>query len=235
MNIPYHLKNLHLTGNAKDKSGQVDQRGTLDESDITNRMLKRGTGLTRQEILGVLDLYTDVVSDQVQIGFAVKTRLANFRPGIRGVFNSATDPFDPERHFFRASISEGIDLKKKMRAATGERLTASKPKPTVIEYNDHGSSKTDDKLTPGSIGELNGENLKFDQSKGVEGIFLISAKDGAETRATVLSLHTEGRLMFLVPDELAAGKYALEVRRAYTSPADIRIGRLNNTLRVTAS
>lgn len=234
MKILYHLKNLFLTGNSGDKSGRVEKRGTLDEHDIINEMLKRGTGLTRQEILGVIDLYTDVVSDQVQSGFAVNTRLANFRPGMKGIFNSATDPFDPERHFFRASITEGVDLRKKMRAATGERLTASTPKPTIIEYDDHGSSQKDNRVTPGSIGEISGENLKFNQSKDAEGIFFINTKDDVETRAQVLSLHTEGRLMFLVPDGLAAGKYTLEVRRAYTGPKDIRTGRLNATLSVTA-
>ena len=234
MNIPYHLKNLYITGTRGDKSGRVDQRGTLDENDISDKMLKRGTGLTKQEILGVIDLYTDVVSDQVQSGFAVNTRLANFRPSIKGIFNSATDPFDPERHTFQASISEGIDLRKKMRAATGERHTASAPKPAIVEYQDHGSSRTDERLTPGSIGEINGENLKFDQRKDAEGIFFINKEDGVETRAEVLSVHTEGRLMFLVPEGLAAGKYKLEVRRAYTSPADIRKDNLNKELSVIA-
>ena len=233
MNIQYHLTNLYITGSS-DKSGNVDSRGKLDENDIINKMLKRGTGLTKQEILGVIDLYTDVVSDQVQTGFNVNTRLTNFRPSMKGVFSSATDPFDPERHFFRASITEGIDLKKKMRAATGERLTASTPKPTIIEYKDHGSSKKDKILTPGSIGEIKGDHLKFDQSKDAEGIFFINTKDSVTTRAQVLSLHTESRLMFLVPDVLTAGNYKLEVRSAYTSPQDIRTDQLKATLSVTA-
>ena len=235
MNILYHLQNLHITGNNSDKSGRVDPRGTLDESDISNEMLKRGTGLTKQEILGVIDLYTDVLSDQVRAGFAVNTRLANFRPGIKGVFGSATDPFDPERHFFRASITEGVNLKKKMRTATGERTTSAAPKPFIIEYNDHGSSQTDQALTPGSIGEINGQNLKFDPQKETEGIFFVNQEDGSQTRVQVLSLHTESRLMLLVPDELTAGEYKLEVRRAYTRPTDIRTGRLNAILSVATN
>lgn len=232
MNIPYYLKNLYITGNNSDKVGRVEIRSTLDEDAICSEMLKRGTGLTKQEIIGVVDLYSEVISDQVQSGLAVNTRLANFRPVIKGVFTSATDPFDPERNYFHASISEGVLLRKKMREAVGERQTATTPKPIIIEFYDHGSATTDQKLTPGNIGEINGENLKFDQANSSEGIFFINQGDETETRVQTLSVHTEGRLMFLVPSELSPGEHALEVRRIYTSPSDIRIDQLTEILTV---
>ena len=53
-------KNLYVTGTSGDKSGRVDQRGTLGENDISDKMLKRGTGLTKQEIMGIMDLYNNV-------------------------------------------------------------------------------------------------------------------------------------------------------------------------------
>ena len=235
MNIQYHLKNLYITNDSNDKSGHVDLRGILNEDAISSKMLKRGTGLTKQEILGVIDLYTEVVSDQVQSGFAVNTRLANFKPGVKGIFKSVTDPFDPNRHIFRASISEGVVLKKKMREAVGVRQTSTSPKPAIIEYYDDGTSKNNKSLTPGNIGEISGEHLKFNQSDKTEGIFFINEEDSAETRVQTLSVHTEGRLMFLVPSGLTTGKYTLEVRRIYTSPADIRTDRLNKILSVKAS
>jgi hypothetical protein len=233
MKIKYHLNNLDINQESNDKSGRVDYRGTLDENDISEKMLKRGTGLTKQEIIGVLDLFTDVLSDQIQSGFAVVTRLANFRPGIKGVFKNATDPFDPNRHLFRASISEGVALKKKMRAAVGERQVAATTKPVIVEYYDHSSATTDEILTQGNIGEIKGEHLKFDQSNSAEGIFFIHAEEGTETRAQVISLRTESRLMFLIPNGLTAGEYLLEVRREYTGPKDIRSDRLSETLSVS--
>lgn len=233
MPIPYHLQDLPITPDPNDKSGRVELRGTLDESALLPEMLKRGTGLSKQEILAVIDLYTDVVSDLVQEGFAVNTRLANFRPGIKGMFRSATDPFDPARHQFRASISEGLTLKKKMREATGERKAASVPAPVIIEYFDHATSTANGALTQGGIGEIIGQELKFDPARAGEGIFFINEADTSETGVQMLSVRTEGTLMFLVPAELTAGEYILEVRRSYTSPADIRIGRFAETLTVS--
>lgn len=232
MNIKYHLANLAITSDPNEKSGRIDPRGTLDESVVLNKMLKRGTGLTKQEIMGVIDLYTDVVSEQVQSGFVVVTRLANFRPGIKGVFNSANDPFDSNRHHFHATISEGVVLRKQMREATGERNIAPAPLPTVSSYYDYARSTTNKWLTPGNIGKINGKQLKFEKSGKAEGIFFIRKDNQSETRVATLSTHTDGKLMFLIPTELASGNYTLEVRRSYTSASDIRIGRLNKTLTV---
>lgn len=233
MNIPYYLRDLPITDDPNDKSGKVEQRGILDESDVLDEMLKRGTGLTRQEILGVTDMYTDVLSELVQSGFIVNTRLANFRPGITGKFKGATDPFDPARHRFHALISEGIILKKRMGEATGERITVAIPGPVIIQYVNHATSEANRSLTPGSIGEIIGEALKFEEFGAGDGIFFIREDDDSETRVGTISRRTEGSLMFLIPAELTAGDYFLEVRRSYTSPTDVRTSRLNATLTVS--
>ena len=232
MSIKYHLQNLAFTSDPNDKSGRIDQRGTLDESAVMKKMLKRGTGLTKQEIMGVIDLYTDVVSEQVQNGFAIVTRLANFRPGIKGVFNGDDDSFDRNRHYFHAAISEGTVLKKRMREAIGERNTASAVMPIISGYYDYASSTANKWLTPGNIGKVSGKALKFEKSGKVEGIFFIRKDNQEETRVATLSTHTDGTLTFLIPAELTSGHYTLEVRRSYTGPSDIRIGKLNKTMAV---
>lgn len=232
MNIKYHLQNLAISSNPNDKLGRVEQRGTLDQSVIVSEMLKRGTGLSRQDILGVIDLYTDVLSDRLQEGYAVNTDLANFKPIIKGVFKGASDPFDPARHSFHASISEGVALKKKMRKATGERNAVSVTIPILTEFKDHGSSTVNEALTPGNIGEISGKELKFNRSNPLEGIFFIREDDDSETRVDTVSIVTEGRLMFLIPGTLTSGGYLMEVRRAYTSPGETRNTRFNETLTV---
>ena len=232
MNIIYYLEDLAITSDPDDKSGKVDQRGTLYESDVLDKMLRRGTGLTKQEIMAVLDLYTEVVSLEVQSGFIVVTRLANFRPGIKGLFNGTNDAFDPSRHHFQASISEGTVLKKRMRAATGERTIASATVPTVSGYYDYAKSVSNTWLTPGKIGTIAGKNLKFNKGRSVDGIFFIKKDSQDEIRVEMLSTHTDGTLTFLIPADLSSGKYNLEVRRSYTSPNDIRIGKLQYQLTV---
>ncbi len=230
MSILYYLQDLPITPDPNDRSGRVKARGSLNESDVLDRMIKRGTGISREDMQATLDLFTEETGDLVAEGWNVNTRLANFRPGVRGVFSSATDPFDHRRHHFQASISEGVVLKKKMRETSGERITAPKPIPGIIEFMDHGSRMVSGSLTPGSIGELTGEALKFNLENKKEGIFFVNKADNVTTKATVISILTEGKLMFQIPAGLTPGSYRLEVRRAYTNEKTIRAGVLSDTL-----
>ncbi len=230
MAIPYALQNLPITPDPNDKSGRVQARGSLTEDDVLERMLKRGTGISAEDMRATLDLFTKEISDSVSDGWNINTRIANIKPGIKGVFTSATDPFDQSRHHFRATLSEGVSLKKKMREATGERINNSIPIPAIIQFMDYATRTANGPITPGNIGELVGEELKFDPNKIEEGIFFVNETENTETKVETISVLTEGKLMFQIPLNLRANEYRLEVRRAYTNKNTIRIGVLSDTL-----
>lgn len=80
-------------------------------------MMKRGTMVTKTDVLAVFNLYNDVVSDEIAGSASVILPLANFRPSIRGTFKDANDSFDPSRHIKRASVNQGLLLAEKMRNA----------------------------------------------------------------------------------------------------------------------
>ncbi len=232
MDIPYYLQDLHVGPDQDQKVGKVQPRGSLNEEDLLNRMDKRGTGISWEDMQATLNLLTQEVSDALADGYTVNMRLANYRPGLKGVFSNATDAFDASRHYFRASISEGVVLKKKMREASGERVTVPLRAPRPIQYEDHGSETIDSVLTPESIGEINGEELKYDSSNDSEGIYFIATESGEATKVETVSILTDGRLMFMVPPSLDKGQYTLEVRRAYTNEGTIRIGTFHHSLTV---
>ena len=52
-------------------------------------------------------------------------------------------------------------------------------------------------------------------------------------KVEMISIRTEGKLMFLVPAEITAGNYTLKVCRSYTSSVDVRTGTLDKTLKVS--
>ncbi|NER13384.1 DUF4469 domain-containing protein [Leptobacterium flavescens] len=230
MNIPYYLQDLPIGPEPDHKIGRIQVRGSFSEQNLLDRMTQRGTGISREDMQATLDLFTKVVVDSLTEGWAINTRLANYKPGIKGIFNGATDPFDPGRHHFRATLSEGVELKNKMRVASGERVTVPLPAPFLIQYTDYGSHTVDSTLTPGNIGEINGQALKYNPENENEGVFLIPEAGGDATRVESVSILTEGRLMFMVPTSLAAGEYIMEVRKAYTNEASIRTGTLHHTL-----
>ena len=105
------------------------------------------------------------------------------------------------------------------------------PTPVLIEFMDINSQTANSKLTPGGIGQVIGEELKFNPANAAEVIFIID-NAGSASKVAVIATRTEGKLMFSIPSSLAAGNYTLEVRRGYGNSAAIRVGTLLDTLQV---
>jgi hypothetical protein len=154
----------------------------------------------------------------------------NIRVGISGVFTSITDSFDPSRHSIRATLSPGLLLSEKMQKVRLEKTLQPLPSPVILEFLNINTNTTNSVLTPGGIGQIVGEELKFNPNNPQEGIFFVAA-DGTETKVQIIASRTEGKLVFSIP-ALPAGNYTLEVRRAYTKENIIRKGVLSDTLTV---
>jgi hypothetical protein len=230
MPIKYYLQPNPVTPDPNDQSARVLPNASLTLEDIIAKMMLRGTTVTEADTRAVLNLFFDVVSDEVADGNFVNLPLANIRVGISGVFTSITDSFDPSRHSIRATLSPGLLLSEKMQKVRLEKTLQPLPSPVILEFLNINTNTTNSVLTPGGIGQIVGEELKFNPDNPQEGIFFVAA-DGTETKVQIIASRTEGKLVFSIPT-LPAGNYTLEVRRAYTKENIIRKGVLSDTLTV---
>jgi len=230
MPIKYYLQPNPVTPDPNDQSARVLPNASLTLEDIIAKMMQRGTTVTESDTRAVLNLFFDVVSDEVADGNFVNLPLANIRVGISGVFTSITDSFDPSRHSIRATLSPGLLLSEKMQKVRLEKTLQPLPSPVILEFLNINTNTTNSVLTPGGIGQIVGEELKFNPDNPQEGIFFVAA-DGTETKVQIIASRTEGKLVFSIPT-LPAGNYTLEVRRAYTKENIIRKGVLSDTLTV---
>lgn len=213
MPIKYYLQSNPITPDPNDQSARVSPISTMHEDDIIQEMLLMGTTVTESDIRAVITLRNQVIINTLKQGHFVNTDLANFKTGISGVFTNSMDSFDSARHSKKANISTGKVLAAEIKTATIEKISSSLPQPVITQFTDYGSG-TGDMLSLGGAAEINGQELKFNTTNTNEGIFFI-ATDGTETRVdTTLIRHTEGLLIFTVP-QLTAGDYTLEVRKAY--------------------
>jgi hypothetical protein len=204
-----------------------------DVDSITKEMLRRGSTITEADISAVLKVFFEVVTDEVCDGNSVNLPLVNIRPGISGVFASVTDSFDPSRHLRKANLTSGTQLMQRMAAATVTKISQPTAAPSLIEFLDITTQAVNSILTPGGIGQIVGEELKFSPGSALEGIFVIDAT-GVATQVTFVANRTEGKLMFAIPPGLAAGNYTLEVRKGYgTANPVVRSGSLQDMLQVT--
>jgi hypothetical protein len=230
MPIKYYLQPNPVTPDPNDQSARVLPNASLTLEDIIAKMMQRGTTVTEADTRAVLNLFFDVVSDEVADGNFVNLPLANIRVGISGVFTSITNSFDPSRHSIRATLSTGLLLSEKMQKVRLEKRLQPLPSPVILEFLNINTNTTNSVLTPGGIGQIVGEELKFNPNNPQEGIFFVAA-DGTETKVQIIASRTEGKLVFSIPT-LPAGNYTLEVRRAYTKENIIRKGVLSDTLTV---
>lgn len=230
--IQYFLIPNYLTADPNDQYARVSPRNILSVDDLIERCLRRGTTLTRTDITAVINLFMDEAVVAVAEGNNLNTPLANIKPSISGVFTSKSDSFDASRHTKRAAVSMGSELSKAMLDAGTEKIQEPLPSPFLLQYEDTNSGLNNATLTPGGIGTLTGAELKYDTTNPAEGIFVVPVAAGADTKVTVISSRTEGKLTFLVPSGLAAGSYKIEVRRAYMASKTIRTGELSDILTV---
>lgn len=231
MAIKYYLQPNPITPDPNDQSARVVNNKVHDADSIATEMLKRGSTITKADILAVLNVFFTVVGEEVADGNSVNLPLMNIRAGVTGVFSSVTDSFDASRHIKKANLSAGIDLIRKMNGASVEKITVPITSPALIAFNDVNSQTTNSLLTPGGIAQLMGEELKFNPANAAEGIFFIAA-DNTTTQATVIASRTEGKIVFSIPS-LPAGDYTLEVRKGYgTRNIVVRAGALQDSLHV---
>lgn len=233
MPINYYLQPNPITPDPNDQSARVVSNLIHDVDSIVKEMLRRGTTITEADIRAVLKVLFEVITDEVAEGNNVNLPLVNIKPGITGVFTGAADAFDASRHIKKANLSAGILLTEKMGYADVQKILQPIPTPALIQFIDVTSKTTNSILTPGGIGQIVGEELKFDDTSTGQGIYFIAA-DGTATKVVNIATRTEGKLIFNIPTSLVAGNYTLEVRKGYGSTTvSIRSGNLIDQLQVS--
>lgn len=231
--IPYILLENHLTSDPRDYMARVVSSGTVRLETLVDDIMKRGTTVTRPDILAVLDAYHDVIIDRLLEGQRVSTPTANYGISIEGVFDGVSDEFDPSRHVVDGTLSSGALLRNRIRTRSQlDKHETRIPEPNPAEYMDFASETKDSIVTPGGPGQLNGHRLKFDADDPQQGVFFIASDDN-EAQATMIMQNKPANLMFMVPDTLVAGDYTLEVRAAMSEAGALRSGALRHTLTVT--
>ena len=213
--LKYSLRENLLTPAPDDYMAQAaDVRSyTLDE--IIDLMMEKGTTLTRADVAATLQVYGEVVSAIIKDGSAVNTPLMNTALSISGVFNGANDAFDKKRHTVNLNITAGILLRSVLPKIKCEKTEGASTDPYITEVTDIVTGTVNTTLTKGGVVQLTGSRLKFDQKDTAQGIFFVP-ETGAPVRATVIAENKPARLMAIIPADLAAGTYYIEVRSKHS-------------------
>ncbi|UTC62101.1 DUF4469 domain-containing protein [Treponema sp. OMZ 799] len=235
--LKYCLRENLLTPAPDDYMAQAaDVRSyTLDE--IIDLMMEKGTTLTRADVAATLQVYGEVCSSLIKDGSAVNTPLMNTSMSISGVFDGANDSFDKKRHTVNLNITAGTLLRDAVTKVKCEKTEGVSTDPYITEVTDIVTGTVNTTLTKGGVVQLVGARLKFDAKDTAQGIFFVP-ETGNPVRAAVIAENKPARLMAIIPADLAAGTYYIEVRtkilEGNKSGKTLKSGRFNKALTVAA-
>lgn len=212
--LQYSLTENLLTEAPDDYTALVQPLGTYDKEAIITEMLRRGTLLTRTDILAVLNGFEETVRDITHDGGIVNTPLFNTSFSISGVFDGAMDTFDGNRHKLNVNLTKGMVMRDVESQVVIEKTGTVIPQPTILEVKDSVSGKVNEQLTPGGVVELMGVNIKIVGENADCGLWFVPAS-GEAVKAQVIVQNKPSSLIAMIPN-LSAETYTLKVMTQYT-------------------
>ncbi|GMT50157.1 MAG: hypothetical protein IEMM0008_1696 [bacterium] len=183
MPVNYYLRKNPLT-TPTSFSGSVDETLTYDTDLIIQSIINRGSTVTKADIQAVITDLTEITLDALSKGARVNIEgLAQLYPAIEGVFTASSDSFDPVRHKLNIGARSSEQLKKRLRVAATINKQATPPIiPQINEVIDTFNGNINTTFTMTRVIHLNGERLKFDNSRADEGVFIVNDTLVSETQ-----------------------------------------------------
>jgi hypothetical protein len=213
--LHYSLAENLLTAAASDFMALPLNVRTYTLDDIARRILARHPGMGQSQLNAAIEEFIEEVCIITEDGAAVNTPLFNTHPSISGVFDNATDTFDPKRHRAKTNLTPGTRLRDAAARMKTQKEQTPDPKPFIIEVTDIVSNTVNDRLTPGGVIQVKGGRLKLAATNPDNGIFLLHG--GNAVKLDVMVENKPSRLIAMLPATLQPGVYYLEVRTTLSS------------------
>ena len=207
--LKYCLRENLLTAKPDDYMAQVTDSQVFTPEDIIDRMVKRGTTVTRTDLVAIMQLYTQECSFIVEEGGTLNTPLINTSMSITGVFDGADDSFDKKRHAINLNISAGTALKAALAKVKTTKTETASTDPYITAVTDKLTGDSDT-IKIGSVMEIIGSRLKFDAEDAEQGVFAVSGASAVRCASVVEN--KPARLIVLLDATVPAGEFTLEVR-----------------------
>ena len=212
--LKYCLRENLLTAKPDDYMAQVTDSQVFTLEDVIDRMVKRGTTVTRTDLAALMQLYTQECTYIVEEGGTLNTSLINTSFSISGVFDGADDSFDGKRHSVNLNINAGTALKDALTKVKASKAETVSTDPFITAVTDKLNGTTDT-VKIGSVMEIIGSRLKFDPTDEEQGVFAVSGTTAVRCASVIEN--KPARLIVILDATVPAGDFTLEVRTKLTS------------------
>ena len=232
MPLRYGLVENLLTEDPDDYMAVTLDNPTMGVDQIIDRMISRGSTVTKAEALGTIEEFKQAVCDIVKDGNNVNTELFAVYPSVAGVFESENASFKHGKHGINLNLRAGKRLVDATRDLNVEKVEVDGAKPSLQSLADLKSDTVNEAMTVGQIVSLKGGMLKINTENPEAGVFLLDS-EGIETKVSKIKKNKPSELLFFVPDDLTPGTYQVEVRTNLHKRKSLSTGRLGHDIVVT--
>lgn len=229
--LKYSLTRNLLTDGAGNCMAKVQSSGSYDKEAIITDMLRRGSLLTRTDILAVLNSFEESITGIINNGGSVNTPLFNTTFSISGVFEGAADNFDHKRHKVNVKFNKGLLIRNTEVMIIPEKTGAIAPQLQILEVKDSMSGKVNERLTPGGVLEVWGNKIKIAGDNPECGLYFVP-ESGEAIKAQVIVQNNPSSLIIAIP-KLTVGTYTLKLVTQFTHSHMMKLPRtcfFNKTL-----
>jgi hypothetical protein len=221
MPIRFALYTNPFQKDSEELVARVVPEGCLGDEDVLEMVLRRSNGLSRSEVEAVLEEYSLALEYLLRQGYSVHTSLMKLDVSIKGKFRNEKDRFHPRRHKLRLNITPGKRLRKLLKGETAYRIEPSAPHPCITGLAHFEPQQAKHQIRPAMLLSLSGHRLKVNPEAEDEGIYLRN-EQRQEQKIQQLVTNTPSQLVFLLPADLPAATYALQLRCRVGNSTELR-------------
>jgi hypothetical protein len=196
--------------------GVIHHQQVLNNEALISELVSRNSTVTRQEALAVIDLYEEVIKQNLAKGNTITTGLFRADISMSGQFESMTDKIDYRKHKARVVIRPAIKLNKEICRNLRFHKRRQTRNNTFISYiSEMGSKLAPGTISAGGVFVIRGKGFKYYKH---ENSYELSLKQyrGKSHTLRVLSA-TFGKITAIIPTEFAPGDYELQLVHRYGS------------------
>lgn len=216
-----HKSSVHSKGQYRAVVKDV-QYATLE--DAIRYMTIPGSILKETECRAVANRLFDFINHQLEEGNGFLSPHFILTPGLKGVFEGEDDRFEPKRHQPKVNFRMGKTMRKAIKKMKVEKLETKQPTPQIFGLFDLRTKTYNKMITPEGIAEIKGKCLKItDPDDTAQGVFLYHHETRRYYRIERIVYNYPKKLTFLIPDDLSAGTYQVDVRSAFGKSGEVRI------------
>jgi hypothetical protein len=221
--LEYVLEVNELTAAPDDYRAQVVNVVSHTQADLVDRIMRIGAGLTRSDIVAVLEAEKQVVTEIISDGGAVTTELFNASPSIQGVFHSAEDSADGVHQKVRINLHPGVALRDAVGAVKTKKLPGVVSGTIISSVTDVKTASQNNLLTPGRNIKVAGAKIKIAGDDAAVGLFFEPEAGGAPVPvdSSDIVVNHPMELIAVIP-ALASGTYRLKIVTQYSGGTPLK-------------